>query len=125
MIMIKSAPFKIAFIVTALLCIMTYAFLLVDFNTQQYSFKGCPSLFKVENKNNNSYDIEFLGNKYTLDTKIDHQNEKYLPIINAMIPKKAKLIETMICYGYATYVTIDQYIRTLEYEDNIKDCSYK
>lgn len=118
--MIKSYPFKIAFISTTILLTTILTFLIIDFNTRDKSFKNSPSILKIDILDTNYYNIEIIGNKYTIKPPNIKIDKKYLPIVQALIPQKIKLIKNFIYFTYSAYNNFIEYKKNIDYLNNIK-----
>lgn len=118
--MLKSNTFKISFISTIIFLTTILTFLVIDFNTKDKSFKNAPSILKVDILNSSYYNIEFIGTKYEVKPPSIKIDQKYLPIVQALIPKKIKLIKDFIYYTYSAYNNFVKYQKNIDYLNNIK-----
>ena len=118
--MIKSPFFKISFISTMIVLLTVLSFLVTDFNTKSTNFKNSPSILKIQNVECNHYDLELVGRKFEINPIKININKKYRPIVRTLVPKKLKIIESILCYSCATINDLINQQKNSDYLNNIK-----
>lgn len=119
--MIKHHAFKIAFIITTIFFTTIFLILITDYNTKNNNFRKSPSIFKIEKVDLEYFNLEIMGNKFKIEPITININKKYNPIIKSLIPKKLKLINNILYYGFETYNALVQHQKNLDYLENIRN----